>query len=74
LVSISREGSPTADRHAEKTAAPGKRATRVPEIMATIKRFDDRGGLLTLEMELVNESNGTSPFQLLNHTSQQLFL
>jgi TIR domain len=35
---------------------PEKRATRIPEIVATIKRFDDEGGLLTLEMELFNES------------------
>jgi hypothetical protein len=35
---------------------PGKRATRTPGIVATIKRFDDLGGLLTLEMELFNES------------------
>jgi hypothetical protein len=35
---------------------PGKHATRIPEIVATIKRFDDQGGLLTLEMELFNES------------------
>jgi hypothetical protein len=46
----------------DSTAAPpapvgsGKHATRVPGIVATIKRFDDQGGLLTLEMELFNES------------------
>jgi hypothetical protein len=48
--------STTDDPAAEELTSSEKRATRIPEIAATIKRFDDRGGLLTLEMELVNES------------------
>lgn len=41
----------------ERQEALGKRATRIDEIVAILKRFDDAGGLLTLEIELVNESN-----------------
>ena len=40
----------------ERQEALGRRATSIDEIVAILKRFDDAGGLLTLEIEFVNES------------------
>lgn len=42
------------------------RPTRFQDVVATIKRFDDRGGLLTLEMEVVNESPAPPPVSFLD--------
>jgi hypothetical protein len=47
--------SSTSNRVPERQEALGKRATRSDEIVALLKRFDDAEGLLTLEIELVNE-------------------
>jgi hypothetical protein len=51
------EPSSTSNGAPERQKALGKRATRIDEIVAILKRFDDAGGMLTLEIELVNESN-----------------
>jgi hypothetical protein len=51
------EPSSTSDGAPERQEALGTRATHIDEVVAILKRFDDAGGLLTLEIELVNGSN-----------------
>jgi hypothetical protein len=50
------EFSPTAESARDPQRVPGQRPTRIPEVVAILKRLDDGGGLLTLELEFVNES------------------
>jgi hypothetical protein len=53
------EPSSTSNGAPERQEVLGKHATRIDEIVAILMRFDDAGGLLTLEIELVNESNAS---------------
>jgi hypothetical protein len=51
------EPSSTSNEAPERQEALGKCGTRIDGIVAILKRFDDAGGMLTLEIELANESN-----------------